>query len=140
MANKLPPLPVGVAPGSGYWNDWYEKLRTLINSFSSGFPWSSVTATPTSLLGYGITDAYTKTSTDTLLSAKESLSNKDISSGYAGLNAVSRTTKGADTIDDLITDSTTKGPVMKSPNGHYWRATISNLGVVTWTDLGTTKP
>lgn len=57
MANKLPPLPVGVAPGSGYWNDWYEKLRTLINSFATGFPWSSVTGTPTSLSGYGITDA-----------------------------------------------------------------------------------
>jgi hypothetical protein len=36
MANKLPPLPVGVAPGSGYWNDWYEKLRTLINSIVEG--------------------------------------------------------------------------------------------------------
>lgn len=48
--------------------------------------------------------------------------------------------QGVDTDDDVITDSTTKGPVMKSPNGHYWRATISNAGVVTWTDLGTTKP
>jgi hypothetical protein len=56
MANKLPPLPVGVAPGSGYWNDWYEKLRTLVNSFANGFPWSSVTGTPTTLSGYGITD------------------------------------------------------------------------------------
>lgn len=29
---KLPPVPVGVAPGHSYWNDWYEKLRNLINS------------------------------------------------------------------------------------------------------------
>ena len=36
MANKLPPLPVGVAPGSGYWNDWYEKLRTLVNNIAAG--------------------------------------------------------------------------------------------------------
>jgi hypothetical protein len=57
MSNKLPPLPVGVAPGSGYWNDWYEKLRTLINSFASGFPFSSITSLPTTLSGYGITDA-----------------------------------------------------------------------------------
>jgi hypothetical protein len=57
MANKLPPLPVGVAPGSGYWNDWYEKLRTLINNFADGFLWSSITGTPTTLSGYGITDA-----------------------------------------------------------------------------------
>lgn len=56
MSNKLPPLPVGVAPGSGYWNDWYEKLRTLINSFAAGFPFSSITNTPTTLSGYGITD------------------------------------------------------------------------------------
>lgn len=28
----LPPSPQGVPPGSSYWNDWYEKLRTLINS------------------------------------------------------------------------------------------------------------
>lgn len=36
MSNKLPPLPVGVAPGSGYWNDWYEKLRTIVNNLISG--------------------------------------------------------------------------------------------------------
>lgn len=41
--NKLPPLPVGVAPGSGYWNDWYEKLRTLINSLIGGIPHNDLT-------------------------------------------------------------------------------------------------
>lgn len=35
-SNKLPPLPVGVAPGSGYWNDWYEKLRTMVNNIAAG--------------------------------------------------------------------------------------------------------
>lgn len=43
MANKLPPLPVGVAPGSGYWNDWYEKLRTIINNTLSGIAHNSLT-------------------------------------------------------------------------------------------------
>ena len=128
MAKKLPPLPTGVAPGSGYWNDWYEKLRTLINSIATGVAWTLITGTPTSIAGYGITDPV------------ELTTNKNNASGYAGLNSVSRTTKGVDTTDDVITDSTTKGPVMKSPNGHYWRAAISNAGVVTWTDLGTTKP
>ena len=127
MATKLPPLPVGIAPGSGYWNDWYEKLRTIVNSITSGVAWSLITGTPTTLAGYGITDG-------------QSTSQKDSPSGYAGLNASSRVTKGIDTTDDIITDSTTKGTVMKSPNGHYWRATISDLGVITWTDLGTTKP
>jgi hypothetical protein len=48
-----------------------------------------------------------------------------------------RMTKGVDSIDDLIS---TKGIVLQSPNLHYWRATISNTGTVTWTDLGLTKP
>ena len=43
MANKLPPLPVGVAPGSGYWNDWYEKLRTLVNSVVTGLDHGGLT-------------------------------------------------------------------------------------------------
>jgi hypothetical protein len=128
MANKLPPLPQGVSPGSGYWNDWYEKLRTLVNTIvGTGVPWSLVTATPTTLLGYGITDG-------------ESLSNKNIVGGYAALNGVSRVTMGVDTQDDLIVDNTVKGLVLKSPNGTYFRAQISNAGVLSWTNLGTTKP
>lgn len=139
MSNKLPPLPVGVAPGSGYWNDWYEKLRTLINSFAAGFPFSSITATPTTLSGYGITNAYTKTEVDT---NTQSRSEKNNANGYAGLNAVSRTTKGTDTTDDVIIDLATKGLVLKDTAGtpHYWRITVSTLGVLTATDLGTTKP
>lgn len=37
MAQQLlPPTPVGVPPGHSFWNDWYEKLRTLVNGVSSG--------------------------------------------------------------------------------------------------------
>jgi hypothetical protein len=114
-AKLLPPLPVGVAPGSGYWNDWYEKLRNLINSFATGFPFSSITLTPITLAGYGIGDGATK-------------------------NGSNRMNLGVDTTDDVIVDTTTKGVVLKSANGHYWRSTISNAGVLTWTDLGTIKP
>ena len=69
-------------------------------------------------------------------------SNKDAVSGYAGLNSVSRTTKGVDTTDDLVIDLATKGLVLKDTAGtpHYWRITVSTLGVLTATDLGTTKP
>ncbi len=28
----LPPQPYGVPPDHSYWNDWYQKLRALINS------------------------------------------------------------------------------------------------------------
>jgi hypothetical protein len=127
MANKLSPFPVGINPGSSYWSDLYERIRFLVNQLLASISWSTITGTPTTLAGYGITDG-------------QNTSAKDQASGYAGLNSVSRITKGVDTTDDVITDSTTKGPVMKSPNGHYWRATISNVGAVTWTDLGTTKP
>jgi hypothetical protein len=125
--SKLPPLPVGIAPGSGYWNDWYEKLRTLINDIGTSVSWSIITGTPTTLSGYGITDG-------------QNTSQKNTASGYAGLNASSRITKGVDSTDDVIVDDSAKGIVLKSPDGHYWRATISNLGVVSYADLGTTKP
>lgn len=67
---------------------------------------------------------------------------KDAVSGYAGLNASGRTTKGKDTIDDVIVDLATKGLVLKDTQAtpHYWRVTVSVLGVLTTTDLGTVKP
>jgi hypothetical protein len=69
-------------------------------------------------------------------------SEKDAASGYAGLNASSRLTKGTDTADDLIIDLASKGLVLKDTQGtpHYWRVTISNVGAIVTTDLGTTKP
>jgi hypothetical protein len=72
----------------------------------------------------------------------EVLSSKNAPSGYAGLNASSRTSKGVDTTDDLVIDLATKGLVLKDTQGspHYWRITISNAGAIVITDLGTTKP
>ena len=102
MADILPPAPVD-APFGGYaWADWYKKVRDAINTATS-VVWGSITGTPTTLAGYGITDAH-------------------------------------DTTEDIIIDTTAKGLVLKSPNAHYWRVSISNAGVLTWTDLGTTKP
>ena len=51
-----------------------------------------------------------------------------------------RLARGVDTIDDLIVTATAKGLVLRSPDGNYWRATISNVGALTWTNLGATKP
>jgi len=74
------------------------------------------------------------------LAAKEATASKNAVSGYAGLNAVSRTTKGVDSTDDLIVDSTTKGLVLKDAiTAHYFRITMS-AGVLGLSDLGTTKP
>ena len=127
-SSKIPPMPNGTIPGSAYWNDWIEKLRTLVNGFVSGIQWNTVQGTPTTLAGYGITDPV------------ELTTHKDAASGYAGLNASSRVTKGVKTTDYVIVDSTTSGLTAKSPNGHYWVMTIGNTGTVTWTDVGTTSP
>jgi hypothetical protein len=47
---------------------------------------------------------------------------------------------GVDTTDDIIIDNSDAGLVLKSPDGHYWRVQVTNLGALTTTDLGTTKP
>lgn len=50
---KLPPQPVGVAPGSSYWNDWYEKLRLFVEQATT-VVWANITGKPTDLAGYGV--------------------------------------------------------------------------------------
>lgn len=42
MAVILPPTPVGVPPGHNYWNDWYEKLRTVVNNGAISVTWSNI--------------------------------------------------------------------------------------------------
>jgi hypothetical protein len=127
MASLIPPMPNSTIPGSAYWNDWIEKLRTIVNSFVSGISWTLITGKPTTLSGYGITDAI-------------NVNQKDVANGVASLNGVSRVDKGLTTTDYIVANSSTNGFVMLSPNGHYWVATISNTGIVTWTDVGTTSP
>jgi len=39
MASILPPTPQGVPPGHAFWNVWYEKLRTVINSIATSIAW-----------------------------------------------------------------------------------------------------
>lgn len=53
-----------------------------------------------------------------------------------------RSSRGVDTTDDVIVDTATKGLVLKDTAGtpHYWRLSVSTLGVITAADLGTTKP
>lgn len=119
MALLLPPAPPvprtkeqqqTAFSNASFWSNWYEQLRTLVNNIISD------------------------------IANVENTANKDQANGYAGLNAASRITKGVDTTDYVIVDSSTNGFTAKSPNGHYWVMTISNAGAVTWTDVGTTKP
>ncbi|NCW13083.1 MAG: hypothetical protein EBV82_07980 [Chitinophagia bacterium] len=64
---------------------------------------------------------------------------KNAANGYAGLNNVSRTTKGVDTTDDIIVDNASKGLVLKN-GSTYYRVTVNGSGVLVVTNLGTTKP
>lgn len=57
MAGKLPPTPVGVPPGHSFWNDWYEKLRSLINE-------SIVSFTDLNFSGSNITSIATRNHND----------------------------------------------------------------------------
>jgi hypothetical protein len=45
-----------------------------------------------------------------------------------------------DTIADVIIDDAAKGAVLKSPDGNYWRVSVSDLGVLSATSLGLIKP
>ncbi len=65
MADILPPAPVDAPFGSYNWSDWYKKVRDAINSATT-IAWSSVTSTPTTVAGYGITDAVTLTGVQTI--------------------------------------------------------------------------
>ena len=63
------------------------------------------------------------------------------SAAYAALSGT-RTLKGVQATDDLIVDNNAKGLVLKDAQAtpHYWRVTISNVGALIITDLGTTIP
>ena len=45
-----------------------------------------------------------------------------------------------DTTDDVIIDDSDSGLVLKSPDGDYWRIQVTDLGALTITNLGATKP
>lgn len=57
MVTKLAPFPVGISPGSSYWTDLYERIRFLVNQQLESINWNIITGKPTTLAGYGITDA-----------------------------------------------------------------------------------
>ena len=138
MAIVIPPAPVGTPFGDYSWIDWYQKIRRAINDVNL------INHNDLQNIQGGTTDEfYHMTSAQhTALATAENTNNKDDPSGYAGLNASSRITKGVDTTDDVIIDLATKGLVLKDTQAtpHYWRVTISTTGVLTTTDLGTSKP
>ena len=64
---------------------------------------------------------------------------------YDTLRLIARTLNSkADRVstDHLVFDDATKGVVLKDTQAtpHYWRVTVSNVGALIVTDLGTTRP
>jgi hypothetical protein len=55
----LPPTPVGVPPGHSFWNDWYEKLRDLINNNNITVTWGNILFS-----GSNLTDIVTRNHND----------------------------------------------------------------------------
>lgn len=49
MATIIPPTPIGSPPGSAFWNDWFEKIRTLINSGTITSSWTSLNFTSSNI-------------------------------------------------------------------------------------------
>jgi len=147
MADLLPPTPVGVPPGHSFWNDWYERLRVLVNTGSINVLWSNI-----NFAGSNLTDLATRAHNN-LQSIQggttgefNHLSNAQVgrlltAPQYTEATAT-RSSRGVDTVDDVIVDDATNGLVLKDTQAtpHYWRITVNNVGVLVITDLGTTKP
>lgn len=137
MARTLPPIPYDRPQTSYEWVQFFTELREIIDE-------SALDHNALLNLQGGTSGEFNHLSNTELAKAQNAqvVSEKNAANGYAGLNASSRTTKGVDTTDDVVIDLATKGLVLKDTQGtpHYWRVTISTLGVLQTTDLGTTKP
>jgi hypothetical protein len=68
MAYQLPPYPMIAVTddpkANALWIGWFERVRAMVNNDVLGTAWTNITSTPTTITGYGITDAYTKIQTD----------------------------------------------------------------------------
>jgi len=138
MANKLPPTPLGVPPGHVYWNQWYEQLRNLVNNANITVTWNNIDFT-----GSNITDISNRAHNNlTGFQGGSAGEYYHLTNAQHTEATAARSTRGVDTTDYVIIDDATKGVVLKDTAGtpHYWLITVDTAGVLTTTDLGTTKP
>lgn len=137
MADIIPPAPIDAVPNSYAWIDWYRKLREVVNQ-ANNIAWASVNKA-----GSNLTDIATRLHNDlqTRQGGSASESYHLTAAQHIETTAI-RSHRGVDTTDDIIIDLATKGLVLKDTQAtpHYWRITITTLGVLTTSDLGTTKP
>lgn len=146
MAVILPPTPIGVPPGHSFWNDWYEKLRTVVNTGAISVIWSNINFAGSnitsianrahnnlqSLQGGAAGEYYHLTAaqyaalggggagTHNSLSSIQGGSATEryhlTSAQYTEATA-SRSSRGVDTTDDIVIDLATKGLVLKDTQG-----------------------
>lgn len=134
MSDVLPPPPHDQPQTSFAWVDWWTKLRRIINT--SALDHNQLT----NLQGGTATERFHLSNVEVgKVTNAEQTTAKNAANGYAGLNGVSRTTKGVDTTDDLIVDNAATGLVLKN-GSNYYRITVNGSGVLVVTNLGTTKP
>jgi hypothetical protein len=65
----LPPSPLGQPPGNTFWNDWYEKLRTLVNGSTTDLTALQAQVTQLSGQPYVTTTASSSLSSEWVLTA-----------------------------------------------------------------------
>lgn len=137
MADILPPAPINSPMSSYAWTDWYVRLVAFINT-QNNIAWTSINKA-----GSKLTDIALRLHNDLqTIQGGTSTERFHLTSAQHTEATSARSTRGVDTADDVIIDLATKGLVLKDTQAtpHYWRITISNLGVLVVTDVGTTKP
>lgn len=107
-------------------NKWFQIQGQEASTLS--ISWGSVTGTPTTLAGYGVTDAYTKAETDTLLAAKA-----DSATTLAGYGITDAYTKSE--VDALLAALTT-GDLTDWPADAAGVLTNDGAGTLTWEAAG----
>jgi hypothetical protein len=141
---RIPPPPLSTKD-QGVWATWYIRVKDAINQLRDSLSWSSINFT-----GSNLTDIVTRNHND-LKNIQGGITDQryhltldeynDIwGTGSGGGGNGAHWGGGVDTTKDIIIDSTTSGLVLLDTAGHYWRVMINTSGVLTRTDLGTTKP
>jgi hypothetical protein len=88
----IPPQPQGTLPGDGFWNDWIEKIRTIVNNLQQGLIDHNDLQ---NIQGGGATARYHLTQAQHTEATN------------------TRSARGVDTTDDVIVDDATNGIVLR---------------------------
>lgn len=119
MAFTLPPAPpvprnkeqqATAFSNASFWSSWYEQLRTIVNEITANIANVITTA------------------------------QGNVPGGYPVIDANGRINTSIDTVGYIVADSSTTGVILKSPSNIYFRLNVSDTGVLSTTNMGTTKP